>query len=475
MFDSSVGWIILAIYAVIVLSLTVKFVQGYATDKTSFLLARRELGTLSGALSIAAVWTWAPAMFISAQMAYQNGLAGLFWFTIGNCLTLIIFAWFARRLRQNQPTGFTLSGYVREKFSGRVQSLFLIESTVLAVCAVAINVLAGSRAIETITGISYHAASIVLTLLALAYVLRGGLKASVITEIFKITILWLGIAVLVPWAWNAGGGLDSVMAGFGGVTGQGDSLFGNEFVLGIFMGMGLSTVLGHLGAPWADNSFYQRAFSIKERSIIPAFVYGALIFLFVPLMMGSLGFLAAGMGLQIPKDMVGMTAVISLGSVLPAWTLIVMIFMTFAGLVSVIDGHLSSASSIVGHDIRNKFSNNNDDTSTVAWSRSGMTAVAVIGVVIANWPGMTLLTIFLFFAVMRATVWWPMMLHLARPSLLNERGVFWGVLLAFVIGMPTYLFGQSTGQKELVMTGTLIAVFGSAVLSMVISKLRSNT
>jgi Na+/proline symporter len=466
---------ILAIYAVVVFSLTVKFVRGYATDKTSFLLARRELGTLSGALSIAAVWTWAPAMFISAQLAYQNGIAGLFWFTIGNFLTLIVFAWFARRLRENQPLGFTLSGYVKHKFGERVQSLFLIESSVLAICAVAINVLAGSKAIETITGMSYHAASAVLTLLALAYVLRGGLKASVVTEIFKITILWIGIAILVPWAWNAGGGIDSVIAGLGGITGQGNSLFGNDFVLGIFMGMGLSTVLGHLGAPWADNSFYQRAFSIKQNSIIPAFIFGALIFLFIPLTMGSLGFLAAGTGLEIAKDAVGMTAIIAVGSVLPSWTLIVLIFMTFAGLVSVIDGHLSSASSIVGHDVRSRFRDKNDEPSTVTWARSGMIAVAAIGLIIANWPGMTLLTIFLFFAVMRATVWWPMMLHLARPALLNERGVFWGILLAFLIGMPIYLFGQFVGQKDLIMIGTLTAVFGSAALSLLITKLTSNT
>ena len=204
-FSTTTGWLILAVYAVIVMALTFHFVKGYAADKTSFLLARREIGGVSGAFSIAASWTWAPAMFISAQLAYLNGIAGLFWFTIGNFLTLIIFAFFARRLRQNQPEGFTLSGYVREKFSPGVQKLFLAESSILAVCAVAINLLAGSKAIETITGMNYHVASFVLLALALAYALRGGLKASVITEIFKISVLWLGIAVLVPWAWAAGG------------------------------------------------------------------------------------------------------------------------------------------------------------------------------------------------------------------------------------------------------------------------------
>lgn len=471
-FSTTTGWLILAVYAAVVMALTFHFVKGYAADKTSFLLARREIGGVSGAFSIAASWTWAPAMFISAQLAYLNGIAGLFWFTIGNFLTLIIFAFFARRLRQNQPEGFTLSGYVREKFSPRVQKLFLAESSILAVCAVAINLLAGSKAIETITGMNYHLASFVLLALALAYALRGGLKASVITEIFKISVLWLGIAVLVPWAWTAGGGLDVVAAGLGGKSGQGASLV-NDFALGVFMGMGLSTVLGHLGAPWADNSFYQRAFAIKQNRIIPAFVAGALLFLFIPLMMGSLGFLAAGMKLDIPAAQVGMTAIIAAGSVLPSWALILMIFMVFAGLVSVIDSHLSSASSIAGHDVKSMSTQSQQDSEagSVKWARGGMLAAAGAGFAIANWPGMSLLTIFLFFAVLRATVWWPMMLHLWRPGLINSTGAFWGILIAFLIGQPIYHWGLSFGGgKEMVMAGTLFAVFGSAVLSVLISR-----
>jgi Na+/proline symporter len=471
LFSQLTGWAIVGIYGLVVFALTTFYVKGYADNKTSFLVARREIGGVAGSMSIAAAWAWAPALFISAQMAYQNGVAGLFWFTIGNFLTLILFGYFVPKLRERMPEGFTLAGYVKEKFSSRVQNIFLLELWMLASCAFAINALAGSKAVETITGLNYHVTSLVLAGIALVYALRGGLKASVVTEIFKIVVLWAGILLVIPWAWIAAGGSLTLTNGLGGITGNGASLI-NEFALGVFMAVGMSTALGHLGAPWGDNGFYQRAFAIKQHSIMKAFVGGAFVFVFVPLMIGSLGFLAAGMGLQIPKELVGMTTVIAIGSVLPSWTVLVLVFMLLAGLVAVLDSQLNSAASLVGHDIKNKFSSNTSEAANIRWSRAGMFALAAMALTIANWPGMTLLTIFLFFGVMRATVWWPMMLHLWKPNMITERGMFWGIVIAFVLGFPTFVYGQQFGGgAHLTMVGTLVAIFGSGALAYLISKM----
>jgi len=232
----------------------------------------------------------------------------------------------------------------------------------------------------------------------------------------------------------------------------------------------MSTALGHLGAPWGDNGFYQRAFAIKQESNRKAFYGAAFIFVFVPLKIGSLGFIAAGAGLEIPKELVGMTTVIAIGSFLPSWTVLIVLFMLLAGLVAVLDSQLNSAASLVGHDVKNKFTNDDSEASNIAWSRWGMIALATMALGIANWPGMTLLTIFLFFGVMRATVWWPMMLHLWKPNLISEKGMFWGIVIAFAIGFPTFVYGQMLGGGPVyTMVGTLIAIFGSGALAYLIS------
>ena len=119
--SGSTGLITLAVYGLFAYMLTYIYSKGYNNNKESYLVARRELNTFQGSMSVSAAWLWAPGLFISAQQAYVNGLEGLFWFCFGNFLTLGAFAWFARRIREKAPEGFTFSGYLKDKFSSRVQ------------------------------------------------------------------------------------------------------------------------------------------------------------------------------------------------------------------------------------------------------------------------------------------------------------------------------------------------------------------
>ena len=477
LFGLGTGLEILAVYAAVVLGLTWFFARGYAHNKEAFFVARRELSTLQGAMSTGAAWIWAPGMFISAQQAYQNGLVGLFWFTIGNFLSLIVFSWFAKSLRDRKPNGFTISGYLRERFSRRVQVLFLVELLMLAMCSFAINVLAGSKSVEVLTGMDYHLVSVMLAAIALTYTMRGGLKASVVTEMFKLSMLVLGLLILVPWAVGTAGGWDVVSQGLGGVTGKGGGIYGTDFAMGVFTSVGFATAIGHLGAPWGDSAFYQRAFAIRRDRVVRAFVGGACIFLPIPLLTGALGFLAAGLHYDIPKALVGYTNIVAIGSLLPHWATMLFLFMLFSGLVSVLDSQLSSVSNIFGHDIDNMLHPVKDDLlkvqqDSLRMGRIGMLLLIVSGLILANWPGMTLVTIFLFFGILRATVWLPMMFSLWDESLVNERGMFWGILISYLTGFPIYVYGQNWGRgPSMVVGGTMLAVFGSGFISIAITKL----
>ena len=92
-----------------------------------FLVANRNVNWMLGGASIAASWIWAPALFVSVQMAYQKGLAGLFWFTAPNILALAVFALLAPRIRQKMPEGFTFPQYIKHRLgSNRVHRVFLI-------------------------------------------------------------------------------------------------------------------------------------------------------------------------------------------------------------------------------------------------------------------------------------------------------------------------------------------------------------
>ena len=464
LFDPSVGISVLAVYGLIAFAFTYYFSRGYNDNKTSFLVARRELGTFQGSLSVAAAWLWAPGLFISAQQAYVNGLVGLFWFCLGNFLTLGAFAYFAKRIRTNEPEGFTFSGYLRDRFSGRVQSLFVVEMVILATCAFAINLLAGSKTVETLTGIDYTLATFLMAGVAILYSFRTGLKATVVTEIIKIIVVWTGVIILVPWVIVNAGGWDTVVAGLGGRTGQGAAIFGTPFAWGIFTGFGAAAFLGHMGGPWGDNSFYQRAFSIKTQSIIPSYVIASFVFIVIPICMGLLGFVAAGTGLEIPNNMVGTTNAIVIGTFLPPVAALVFAFMIFAGLVAILDSQFASVANMTGHDVYNKFKMG----SPISTARYGMVALAILGLIVANIPGMQLVYLFLFFAVLRAGVWLPSMMAVMRPHWVTEQGMFWGILIPVTIGEILFVAGK-LGYTDTAFMGTLIAIFGSPVLTLILS------
>ena len=456
---------ILAVYGAFALLMTYWYSRGYNDSKTSFLVARRELGTFQGSLSVAAAWLWAPGLFISTQQAYVNGLVGLFWFCLGNFLTLGAFAYFAKKIRSNEPEGFTFSGYLRKRFSGRVQSLFVAEMLLLATCAFAINLLAGSKTVEVLTGIDYTLATFLMAGVAILYSFRTGLKATVITEVIKIVVVWTGVIILVPWVISSAGGWDTVIAGLGGKTGQGAQIFGTPFAWGVFTGFGAAAFLGHMGGPWGDNSFYQRAFAIKKDSIIPSYVLASFVFIVVPIMMGLLGFVAAGAGLEIPGAMVGTTNAITIATFLPPAAAIVFVFMVFAGLVAILDSQFASVANMTGHDIFNQFKGGSE----IAWARWGMILLAIAGLIVANIPGMQLVYLFLFFAVLRAAVWLPSMIALLKPQWITEQGMFWGIAICATVGEILFVLGK-LGYTDTAFQGTLIAIFGSPVLSLLISQ-----
>lgn len=95
---------VLAAYAVIMIAATV-LMTNKEKSVERFCVGNRNTGWFISALSIAATWIWAPALFTSTENAYTKGFAGLFWFLVPNVLCLIFFVPFARRIRKEMPEG----------------------------------------------------------------------------------------------------------------------------------------------------------------------------------------------------------------------------------------------------------------------------------------------------------------------------------------------------------------------------------
>lgn len=123
--------------------------------KEEFLVAGHSAKWLATAFSMAATWVWAPSMFTASEKAYTQGFAGVFWFVVPNVLTLLLFSFFASKMRTLRPDGWTFSDYVREKYSNRVHNMYLIESFGLQCCSLAVQLLAGATIFHKVSGLPF--------------------------------------------------------------------------------------------------------------------------------------------------------------------------------------------------------------------------------------------------------------------------------------------------------------------------------
>lgn len=441
--------IIAAIFVFSGLSYALSYAYKIENSKLGFLLANRKLNFFESSFSVAATWIWAPALFVSTQQAYVHGWIGLMWFTIPNVLCLLLFAYFAVRIKNGFPEGFTLSEYMKSKYSKRVQNVYWMTLLGLTVCAFAVQLLAGGQFINKITGLPFWISTVILALIPLAYSFVFGLKSSIITDFVKMILILTVGAVLVPSVIYALGDFSTVIAGFGGISGKYLDFFTPESWT-LFLTFGLPVTIGLLSGPFGDQSFWQRTFATKTENVGKSFITAAFIFALVPLMMGLIGLSAAGAQLTITNKALANVEIIfaALGTI----GVIAFFFMTLAALTSILDSKMCSVSSIVGHDFATRWTLNSINS-----ARASIIVLTVLALVIANIPGLQILHLFLFYGTLRASTLVPTILTLLDKQL-NESAVFYGILSAIFIGLPIFAYGNLNKIPEMIVGGSLATV-----------------
>ena len=415
---------VLAAYAVIMIAATV-LMTNKEKSVERFCVGNRNTGWFISALSIAATWIWAPALFTSTENAYTKGFAGLFWFLVPNVLCLIFFIPFARRIRKEMPEGITLSGYMHQKYqSESVKNIYLFQLGALSALSTGVQLLAGSKILSMLTGIPFWIMTIIMAVIAYSYSQFSGIKASILTDSIQMVFMLIASVCFAVFGIKNGGGLQNMFAGIGGYTGECSSLFSAKGIE-IFLGFGLPTTVGLISGPFGDQCFWQRAFCVKKNRIGRAFFVGAILFGMVPLSMGILGFVGVGMGYTV-------------------------------------DSNLCAISSLTT-DIFKK--------NTLGKTKIAMVALLVIGIIVANIPGLTVTHLFLMYGTLRAATLLPTIFTLKGVKLKPE-GVVTGIATALIIGLPVFAYGNITGTAVYKTAGSLLTVLLSGTVALIVSRKR---
>lgn len=465
------GYMLIGVFFAVMVAVVCIF-QRRTQTKEEFLLANRCAPWLLTAFSMAATWVWAPSMFTAAEKAYTQGFAGVFWFVVPNVLTLVLFAFFANKMRKIRPDGWTFSDYIRVKYSNRAHNMFLIESFGLQTCSLAVQLLAGATIFHKVTGMPFFWTTVILAAIPLLYSITGGLRGNIASDFIKMAfiaaVLLLGLPIMTS---NAGP--EAFFNGLGGLTGDYRHLFDSNGIA-VMLSFGLPTTIGLLSGTFGDQMFWQRVFCVKPHHVKRTMITAAGIFAIVPVSLASFGFFAAGAHLPIED-----TQLVNVGAVIaftPKWFLYLFFLLILSGLISTVDSILCAVSSVAGHDIVMRISEmygpkcigaikiGRRILSSVDMARIAMVIVAILAIGVANIPGITITYLFLFYGTLRSSVMLPTIFAI-KGYKMSESGLFYGILASLAVGLPIFAIGNLNGYVPMIVAGSLLTIGLSGLIS----------
>tara|TARA_Y100000310_G_scaffold341537_1_gene440990 strand:- start:640 stop:2001 length:1362 start_codon:yes stop_codon:yes gene_type:complete len=163
----------------------------------AYMAHNRSLNTFSFITTVSASWIGGGAIVAYGAYIYEFGIAGLSVY-IGVLLSMILFAYYVPRLREegHAKQFLTMADYFFARF-GRRAGFVATGILIVAIYLFLVNqFIAGSAVLSSIAGWSYEVALYVCGGVVMLYLLLGGMKSVVKTDIFQFLTMIVLLVVL---------------------------------------------------------------------------------------------------------------------------------------------------------------------------------------------------------------------------------------------------------------------------------------
>lgn len=440
--------------------LSYKLSSGYDKTKSGFLVANRNAGLLESSLAAGASWVLGMALFASSGFAYNMGWAGLFWFIVPQTLAMFIFAWFSKVCNERIPEGYTISGYIKSQYGTKVSAVYQFGLSLISLGFIVLTFTALTKFLTfmQVPNIPFITGLVVLG--TLIYSLKGGLKTNLITGSIQMVFMLVFCIILAVVAF-ASGGWDHLVNGINGKASY-TSLFDPKLLTTFAIAIGLTSLTGIVG----NQSYYQKSFSQQQsKTNVKSFLLGGVFFAIVPIVLGMLGLMAYGSGMEI-KD--ASTAHLAwMQQAIGPIAVLVFGFIVLNCASNALDAHSNAFGAMVAHDF------NKDENKSVWKSRASIVAIAAVGWFLST-LNLDLGFIFLTYGVIRVAIFIITILAV-RTDLLNSLGIFISII---VIAPITFYMNQKGLRMEAAAIGFFVTPIAALMISQISKKLKlklSNT
>ncbi len=449
-----------------IVSLAIAFlVRQYLVRNThDFIISNRKVGLGFGIGSVIAVWTWAMAVLMSSAMTYQWGLSGLFWFVVPNGLAVMAVIPFARKLRSSMPHGYTISEFINYRFNHSQVASTIVTLTMIfgIILEILINLKGTSIVISSVFGINWAVAALVGIASVLAYSYFGGLWTSVITATINTLMITVPAGIIVALVYDKiPGGTAAVIDAVGQANPSNLSVFRADAAAGF----GITLAFGLLAATIADQTFWQKVWSIRSSQVSKTFLWAGALFYPIPIALGMIGLVGIAYGIT-PQDIGGDIAAIGPYVVshigLPVAIVLVYVLVILAACYSTIDGASAALSSVVAIDIVKRYAPSISERllfiiTKISTLIGGLIALAIV------LSGADFTTLVLTTYALKTAILLPLSLAILWPRT-NTLGFVGGIVLAILIGMTIRsYYGELIGTLSILAISGLTVVAGALV------------
>jgi len=400
--------IVLIIYLLVMVGIGI-YCRRYSTQLEGFFVGFRNLGPWLLAFTYFATYYSSSVMIGNSGVGYKAGLA---WFFMPIAQVLLIpigLLLFAKALMNasKQLGVITIPDYFRARYKSTLPSgvLALIMVVFLVPYMVAVTK-GGALAFETLLGVPYKWAVVIIIAITAAYSVVGGFMSGVITDMIQGIILLVGAITIFIVSLVAAGGPTGVALKLQAID---PNLIRTPGTLGWAGLLGFAFVFGI--APWGLPQLLQKTLAMKSRRVVgPSAIVVLLTALFILYTCNGSGIIARALFGNEFLDNPDYAFPVLVLRLLPPFMSAVLLTAVVAAVMSTLDGILLVAAGAVSRDLYQQIINKKaSDKSVLRLTWIVMLILSVITLFAAFRPPPMLLYLTAFsFSLMTATILAPM-------------------------------------------------------------------
>lgn len=298
------------------------------------------------------------------------------WIFVAAGIGFILMGVLGKKLRGQKK--YTMPELVGARYGGKTKVLLGLMILVAVIGFIGVQLKASGTILGTMLGISYTNSILLASVFVIVYTMLGGLWADTLTDMIQVVIIFIGLVLAVPFALHSAGGWTQVVEKLS--VSKPDVYFnpmgqGIVFTVGAIFVISLTII--------TNPNYHQRIYGARdERTARTAAVSAGVIYFILGFIFVAVAIIGASLYPEL-DNMETLFPHMALDLFPPILGVIVLSAL-MAAVMSTVDSHLLTISSVLARDFYQGFLNPDaTDKTLLRLSRIFVLAIGIIGIIFA--------------------------------------------------------------------------------------------